>query len=184
MKKTKLIGTILGVILFAALVAGLTYAIMTWSSSNIEISGTSDCFDIDYGVSSQIGSTNQNAKITMVDSYKKGLTAVVTLALKQECANVPGNASLYLNTEASGTSATILGGALKYAVVNSSNLDTVLGSGTITSTGEMEILNNINVSTTQSTSFTVYVWLDGNVADNTYINLNYSGYINAKAYSR
>ena len=39
MKKAKLVGTIFGVILFIALIAGFTYAWVSWQSDNINISG-------------------------------------------------------------------------------------------------------------------------------------------------
>ena len=42
MKKAKLVGTIFGVILFIALIAGFTYAWVSWQSDNINISGTAD----------------------------------------------------------------------------------------------------------------------------------------------
>lgn len=185
MKKAKLIGSIIGVFLFIALIAGFTYALIAWQSSNINIAGRSDCFDIDYGISQQIGSASSKASLNMTSDYTEGLSAKVTLSLKTECANFPGTATLYLNTTnvgtTSGTSSDILKGALKYTVVSGT---TVLASGVIDTNSKIVLLDNIDVSSTTPTTYTVYVWLDGEVADNSYANLNYIGYISAEAVSK
>ena len=46
--KTKLYGTILGVVLFILLISGLTYAALEWQSTKTNIKLTSGCFDIYY----------------------------------------------------------------------------------------------------------------------------------------
>ena len=185
MKKAKLIGSIIGVFLFIALVAGFTYAWIAWQSNNINIAGRSDCFDIDYGISQQIGSASAKASLSMTSDYTEGLSAKVTLSLKTECANIPGTATLYLNTTnvgtTSGTSSGILNGALKYTVVSGTS---VLANGVIDSNNKIPLLDNIDVSSTSPTTYTVYVWLDGEVADNSYANLSYLGYISAEAVSK
>lgn len=185
MKKAKLIGSIIGVFLFIALVAGFTYAWIAWQSNNINIAGRSDCFDIDYGISQQIGSASGKARLSMTSDYTEGLSAKVTLSLKTECANIPGTATLYLNTTnvgtTSGTSSGILNGALKYTVVSGTS---VLANGVIDSNNKIPLVDNIDVSSTSPTTYTVYVWLDGEVADNSYANLNYIGYISAEAVSK
>lgn len=185
MKKAKLIGSIIGVFLFIALVAGFTYAWIAWQSNNINIAGRSDCFDIDYGISQQIGSASAKASLSMTSDYTEGLSAKVSLSLKTECANIPGTATLYLNTTnvgtTSGTSSGILNGALKYTVVSGTS---VLANGVIDSNNKIPLLDNIDVSSTSPTTYTVYVWLDGKVADNSYANLNYIGYISAEAVSK
>lgn len=185
MKKAKLIGTIIGVFLFIALIAGFTYAWIAWQSNNINIADRSDCFDIDYGISQQIGSASAKASLSMTSDYTEGLSANVTLSLKTECANIPGTATLYLNTTnvgtTSGTSSGILNGALKYTVVSGTS---VLANGVIDSNNKIPLVDNIDVSSTTPTTYTVYVWLDGEVADNSYANLNYIGYISAEAISK
>ena len=185
MKKAKLIGSIIGVFLFIALIAGFTYAWIAWQSNNINIADRSDCFDIDYGISQQIGSASAKASLSMTSDYTEGLSAKVSLSLKTECANIPGTATLYLNTTnvgtTSGTSSGILNGALKYTVVSGTS---VLANGVIDSNNKIPLVDNIDVSSTTPTTYTVYVWLDGEVADNSYANLNYIGYISAEAISK
>ncbi len=182
MKKAKLIGAIFGIILFIGLIAGFTYAWVSWQSSNIKIEGTAECFDIDYGISQQIGSASTKGSLNMASSYTEGLSAKVTLALKTGC-SVTGTGKLYLNTNTSGTSTDILKGALKYAVLVDS-ATTPSATGTITVTGQKLLLDSINISSTTATTYTVYVWLDGEIADNTYANLTYNGYISAEVTSK
>ena len=185
MKKAKLIGSIIGVFLFIALVAGFTYAWIAWQSNNINIAGKSDCFDIDYGISQQIGSASAKANLSMTNDYTEGLSAQVSLSLKAECVNLPGTATLYLNTTnigvTNGTSSGILKGALKYTVVSGTS---VLANGVIDTNNKIPLVDNIDVSSTTPTTYTVYVWLDGKVADNSYANLSYLGYISAEAVSK
>ena len=179
MKKAKLVGTIFGVILFIALIAGFTYAWVAWQSDNINISGTADCFDIDYGISQQIGSASTKGSLEMASSYTEGLSAKVSLALKSTCTNVSGTATLYLNT--SSASANVLKGALKYTVLKDS---TVVSTGVISSSNKITLASNIDVSSTTPVTYTVYVWLDGTVADNSYADTTYTGYISAEAVSK
>ena len=171
MNKAKLIGAIFGVILFIALIGSFTYAWVTWQSDNINTSGTSDCFDIDYGVTKE--------SLEMVNNYTEGLSAKVSLALKSNCKNVSGLATLYLNTNSASSS--ILQGALKYTVVKG---EIVVSEGSINTSEKITLLDNIEVNDTTPITYTVYVWLNGEEVDNSYANLSYYGYISAEAESR
>ena len=170
MNKAKLIGAIFGVILFIALIGSFTYAWVTWQSDNINTSGTSDCFDID-------SSTKES--LEMVNNYTEGLSAKVSLALKSNCKNVSGLATLYLNTNSASSS--ILQGALKYTVVKG---EIVVSEGSINTSEKITLLDNIEVNDTTPITYTVYVWLNGEEVDNSYANLSYYGYISAEAESR
>ena len=179
MNKAKLIGAIFGVILFIALIGSFTYAWVTWQSDNINTSGTSDCFDIDYGVSKEIGSSSTKESLEMVNNYTEGLSAKVSLALKSNCKNVSGLATLYLNTNSASSS--ILKGALKYTVFKG---EIVVSEGSINTSEKITLLDNIEVNDTTPITYTVYVWLNGEEVDNSYANLSYYGYISAEAESR
>lgn len=115
----------------------------------------------------------------MASSYTEGLSAKVSLALKSTCTNVSGTATLYLNT--SSASSNILKGALKYTVLNGS---TVVGTGVINTSNKITLVSNLDVSSTTPVTYTVYVWLDGTIADNSYADTTYTGYISAEAVSK
>ena len=182
MKKTKIVGTIIGVLIFTITIIGITYAWFIWHSSNINITGSSECFTIDYGISQEIGA-NQAAGLTFGESYTDGLYAVVTLGLNSLCSNISGSGKLYLNTNTAGTDTEILGGALKYTVVRVNGVTkTAVANGAITSTNRITLLDNINLTSLSGTyTYEVWVWLDGNIADNNYYGKEYSGYISAEA---
>lgn len=74
------------------------------------------------------------------------------------------------------------GSALKYIIFGDSTLNNYLASGYILNTDintEKEIYNNIAVNSTEK-KYYIYLWLDGNLADNTYTNLQFSGNILAE----
>ena len=58
-KRKKLI--ILGIVLGVLLVSGITYAILTWTSSKINIGLTSNCFTIDYTKGNDIANASIKA---------------------------------------------------------------------------------------------------------------------------
>ena len=75
------------------------------------------------------------------------------------------------------------GTALKYAVydTNSVTSSTIpLGVGYVTNTSGIQLLNNINITSTVS-NYYVYIWLDGNLIDNSYLSLAFNGNISATA---
>ena len=176
MNKTKMLGTIVGILLFVALVAGLSYAWYTWRSSNTTISGSSGCFTIDYVAGIDIGGAGA-ASIDLSSTYTGGLSTSVQMGIDSSC-TVNGTGTLYLTTNSTGTSEILLSeGALKYQVLASGS---PVASGTITQTGQQAIYSNFNLSSGRTT-YTIYVWVDGNIADNEYVGATYSGYIHASA---
>ena len=194
-KKSKLIGSLLGIFGFIALVAGATYAWLTWRSNNIIIAGSTECFDINYPITREIGTTQNPAKLRYFTSYNRDnrnqlvanpLYAEVALSINQRCTNVAGTGTIYLTTNSTSTDSSILGGALKYTLTSvTNNTETVISTAAITSTNEITLKNDINVTTNSgSTVYRVYVWLDGSIADDTYLNKNYVGSIRAEVVSK
>lgn len=182
MNKSKIIGVVIGVVVFIFMIIGLTYAWFTWQSSNTNVTGTSNCFNIDYGISQEIGSSSTSYQMKLGESYTDGEYASVTLSIDSKCAGVTATGKLYLNTNTAGTSTEILSGALKYTVIEKNETASAeVATGTITSTDKLLLLDNIPISASTSVSYEVWVWIDGNIADNTYYKASYSGYISAEA---
>lgn len=71
------------------------------------------------------------------------------------------------------------GTALKYAVYSDASYYP-LKVGYITGTGSINLYGNFSLNTTL-TKYYVYIWLDGNLADNSYASLQFDGYIYADA---
>ncbi len=56
--------------------------------------------------------------------------------------------------------------------------------GVINTSNKITLVNHLDVSSTTPVTYTVYVWLDGTIADNSYANATYTGYISAEAVSK
>ena len=185
MDKKKLIGAIIGVIAFGALIAGATFA---WLTQNATIAN---------GNYNNIGTMNFSV------AYTKGtaLTAVPILSspttnganpaahldvkANKVSGSAPGNLTIYLNTENATSSALLTKGVLKYAVCvdacTSTDLTAVAASnkGTITATGKKALLTT--PLTSSQTTYNVYFWLDSSLVDGTVSGAHYEGYISAEA---
>ena len=181
-KKAKIVGSIIGILVFVVIVSGITYAWLTWTSSPIAIEGSSSaCFNINYTVSRNIGTSNTTAPLRFQSSYVGSQYAEVILGVDPSCTGMTGTGTIFLTTNS--TSGTILNGGLYYTVVSvSGGTETVLSEGAIMQSTEKNLISNINVTTTPNT-YRVYLWINGNYADNTYLNATYFGEIGARVSS-
>ena len=157
--KKKVIYSIIIVSVIIILSVAVTYAVYTFSGS-VNISGTSECFDVNYVKGQDIGSDSNPANFVLASTYTEGLSSVIKVNLKDTCTITNGTGTLYLNTDTSVTSSTILSGkVLKYQVLDGT---TPVGSGIVSSAENIEIYKDIPITTTVKT-ITVYIWLDGNL---------------------
>ena len=155
----------------------ITYAWLSWSGV-VNISGTSECFDINYVKGQDIGSDNNPANFSLASTYTEGLSSVIKVNLKDTCTITNGTGTLYLNTDTSVTSSTLLSGKLlKYQVLDGT---TPVGSGIVSSAESIEIYKDIPITTTVKT-ITVYIWLDGEGSTNDMQNKMFSASIYAQA---
>ena len=157
--KKKVIYSIIIVSVIIILSVAVTYAVYTFSGV-VNISGTSECFDVNYVKGQDIGSDSNPANFVLASTYTEGLSSVIKVNLKDTCTITNGTGTLYLNTDTSVTSSTILSGkVLKYQVLDGT---TPVGSGIVSSAEGIEIYKDIPITTTVKT-ITVYIWLDGNL---------------------
>ena len=177
MDKKKLIGTIVGVIAFAALIAGATYA---WLSNTLAVSNgvyslNTMKFLVNYTKGTDI--TNMQSVSSPTTTNTKSLAVQAALA----SGSTPGKITIYLNTT-SASNAIITGGYLKYSwcVGTCSGTNFADHTGTVSSTNKLAIVTNETLSTTAKT-FNVYFWLDGAKDESSIVGLSYSGYISAEA---
>ena len=157
--KKKVIYSIIIVSVIIILSVAVTYAVYTFSGV-VNISGTSECFDVNYVKGQDIGSDSNPANFVLASTYTEGLSSVIKVNLKDTCTITNGTGTLYLNTDTSVTSSTLLSGKLlKYQVLDGT---TSVGSGIVSSAENIEIYKDIPITTTVKT-ITVYIWLDGNL---------------------
>ena len=187
-KKIKTYGIILGVILFVLLIAGFTYANLTWNSKSIVISGKSNCLEVESVKGNDITGGNlllqdetsiiSDGKITI----KNGMAITnVTAKIKSTC-SISGYMTLNLNVTNLSSAFTSSGnstGALKYVLAsyNPSTYSTIsttalngksfdiIDTGSITSTGTIK-LKEENLSKTETKAYLVIFYIDGDMANN------------------
>lgn len=172
MNKGKFIGLVLGVILFIVVIAGFTYAYITWTSEKLNYNVGSKCFIVHYDKGNDI-----TGMMIPSNDYTGGLSTTVKVNIDSSC-DINATGKLYLNT-LDTTSSNLYRGLLKYQVVQGSNL---IDDGVITDSGVITIdLGVLTMSTSAVTEYTVYVWIDNNLVENSDINSLYYGNIRTEA---
>ena len=187
-KKIKTYGLVLGIVLFVLLIAGFTYAALNWKSSNIVISGNTECLDIE----STKGSDITGEELLLLDessiisdnkiTIKEGMVVTnVTAKIKSTC-SISGYVTLNLNVTNLSSAFTSSGnstGALKYVLtsydpstystisttaLNDKSFD-IIATDSITSTGNTKLVEE-NLSNTETKAYLVIFYIDGNMANN------------------
>lgn len=173
MKKGKIIGIVLSTIVFIILISGVTYAYITWTSEKINNNVNSKCFDIYYAKGTDIAGT-----MLPSNDYSGGLFSTIKMNIKSSC-NINAKGKIYLNTLDTTSSNLYRVGLLNYTLLKGT---TIISSGSITGPGEVAIdIGTLSKSTSASTDYTLYVWIDNNLVENTDVNSAYNGSIRAEA---
>ena len=194
---------VLGLTLFILIGSGLTYAGLMWATSNpINIGLTSGCFEINYTPGGAINNANVEVmnESTLISNNKFTITEGIALTyanigIKSTC-TIEGYGSLYLNvTNLSNAFTTGSSkGSLKYAILNNTSSSTTLTvaglkgqsfdivkTGTITSTGTINILNK-KLSNTSQNKYLIVFYIDGSKIGNDVIGASFAGNISADAH--
>ena len=194
---------VLGVSLFILIGTGLTYAALTWATSNpINIGLTSGCFEINYTPGGAINNANVEVmnESTLISNNKFTITEGIALTyanigIKSTC-TIEGYGSLYLNVTSLSSAFTTGSskGSLKYAILNNTSSSTTLTvaglkgqsfdivkKGIITSTGTINILNK-KLSNTSQNKYLIVFYIDGSKIGNDVIGASFAGNISADAH--
>lgn len=203
LKNTKIYGVILGVVLFILLITGLTYAYITWQSSNIGFNIESDCFIINYINGQNISNSDlyvineedflDGNYITIVDGME---LTTVSLDMDSSC-GVTGTGTIKLNVSTlSNAFVTNVGdsvGALKYKVVEyssdtyptvttdalSGTVFTIIKEGTVTSTGSID-LHSMQINNSSTREYIIIFYLDEVLIQNDAVGASFYGTISAE----
>ena len=184
MNKKKLIGAIKGVVAFAALIAGATYAWLTFNATITN--GTYNLGSMNFSVSYTKG-TDVTA-VPIVSTPTAENTRSLNVKANKVSGSAPGTLTIYLNTDSSTTEALLTSGALHYAVcigdcTDSTNLSeaaNVSATGTVSTSGKLAMLSNTPL-TASATTYNVYFWLDSSAVVDTVVGSSYTGFISAEA---
>ena len=177
MNKKKMLGTIIGVVAFIALVAGATYA---WLTNNLGITnGIYNSKTMNFLVNYTNGTDIDDVPIleTGTASTAKPLTVTASLAAN----SAPGKITIYLNT--ASVDSDLLNGSIKYSYCIDSCGPADFDNNTqilTTSSSQVPIISDYKLTNTPI-NFTVYFWLDGSKIGSDQVGKTYSGFISAVA---
>ena len=195
----------IGLLLVTLVLSGVTYAVLTWTSTKTNIGINTDCFTIDYTKGDNI--TGKLKLINWGDIYndenntftiKEGMgMSYVNLGIKSAC-NIEGYGSIYLNvTELSDTfkDGGDSFGALRYAVLkNTSDLEDnnlnitnlkeqsfeMLEENGIVETGKIKI-HEETLSNTEVNKYIIIIYIDEDMAGNDVLSATFKESISAEA---
>ncbi len=201
-KITKLLGAILGIVLFIALVAGISYAALVWQSEKINIHGDSTCFIINYTKGQNIKKADMllfDEKEIIADGQiviEDGMAVLpLTAGLDSSC-NIIAALNITAVVEELNEAYIENGdsmGALKYIIANydpseysNISLDEIINNrfdiitrGSISTDGEIPLLNDMLSEDTKG--YLVIFYIDGDLAQNDAQNSTFSVNITAVA---
>ena len=183
MDKRKLIGTIIGVMMFALLIVGATYAWLSFTATvtNATANGTSFNYWVNYAGGDHI------TDIPILTSPTTTTASHATLTAQRPKGSIADNIKIYLTTTSTGLTST--SGVVKYVICEGACNANFSGSTirSITATSTVEIFSGTLPGTATSTTnatvtYNVYFWLDAASLTNDHLttgNNQYSGYIHA-----
>lgn len=185
MNQKKLIGTIVGVLFFAALIAGATFAWFTFSVnvSNGNYNAATGKFSIDYVGGGEI----RSAPIVTTGTPENATVKQITAKLSN--ASISGKITIKLTT--SSTNLLTTSGAINYAICKSesetstctTDFSNAVATGSITESGEKILYADTKDLTTATRYYFVYFWIDGSKVTAEMVGdsdeKKYTGYIHA-----
>ncbi len=168
---------ILIVITLILVTFSITYAwFMTSQISGNNSSTSSGKLEIIYDKGQDV-----NGTLTPSTSKDKGLTTSVKI--RQSSSSVNGLATVTLNVSTIDTELAVTG--LKWELYKDSE-SSPISSGNfmgVSSNSKINLIEDYSL-TTNDTTFTLYIWLNGDEVDNSVMDKSFSAYINASARSK
>ena len=173
MSNKKLIGTIIGVIAFAALISGATFAWLTYAVNVTggTYNGASTNFVVNYTKGTDI------SDVPILTSPTVSTARSLVVSANKTSTSVDGTLSIKLTTTSSDILTT--SGAIKYKACQGECADLTSNVGTVTASGTVEIFSGVLQSS--ATSYYVYFGIDAATFSNDHVGKTYSGYISAEA---
>lgn len=192
-KKIKLIGTIIGVLLFILLITGITYAWVMWQSDNTIVSGKTGCFpDVNYSNGTSLSTDNLllfDEKMILKNNnilLEEGMSFIdVTANVSSDCETL---VALNIDVDVTNLSEGFITGdsvgAFKYVLAsyNPSSISEVselkgnyleiITRGDITNTGVTRVVGD--ELTTDIKGYLLIFYVDGSMAFNDVQNSEFS----------
>ena len=165
------IKSLIVIILLVVFSLSATYAFLTLSASSNSATGTGGCFNVNYSAQA----INNTALVTTTN-YTEGASSDVILSKNENC-DIYTEADIMIHTNDT-TTAPISDGALKYKILQGSN---IISEGSITTTDPADTKLATVTLTETATTYKVYIWIDSSISAGNYNGKAYSGYLFANA---
>ena len=179
MKKEVVYSIIITILLTVITIIGSTYAYYSLAATgtNRNVTSTSEKYEIVYNGGTHINSSTCEMKI--VASKEQGCHTDIEIGVATGV-SVTVNANLFINVTSISDELKVAG--LKWEVYRlSGNTETHVSNGNfanIPNNNQVIILTNEPLSTTIK-RFRIYIWLDGNLTDDSVVGKSFEGYIGA-----
>ena len=177
MDTKKVIGAIIGIGAFVALIAGATFA---WLSNTVGITnGTAALGTTNFYVNYTKASNITSIKVTASPSPSTTTLAQVTAGLGSS--SVPGTITIYLN-RTSTANAIVNNGFLKYSycVGTCSGTTFADNTGTVGTGSKVALVSGEQLSSSAQ-NYNIYLWIDDSVDTSSIAGLKFAGNITATA---
>lgn len=180
MDKRKLIGTIIGVTMFAVLIVGATYAWLTFTANvtNATANGTTLNYWVNYAKGTDL------SEMPILVTPTTSTAAHVTLTAQRPKGSIANNIKIYLTTTNSNILTT--SGAVKYVICegacDANFADETINSVTETSTEEIysgTLPGTVSSDSNSTVTYNVYFWIDAATITIDHLNQEYQGYLHA-----
>lgn len=177
MDTKKVIGAILGIGAFIALIAGATFA---WLSNSLSVTnGTASLGTTNFIVNYTKASNITSIKMTAAPS--PSTTTLAQVKAGQGSSGVPGNLTIYLN-RTSTANAIVNNGFLKYSycvgTCDSGEFDSNIA--TVGTGAQVALVTNTPLQASL-TNYNIYLWIDDSVDTSSIVGLKFAGNITATA---
>lgn len=184
MDKRKLIGTIIGVTMFGALIVGATYAWLSFNATvtNAAANGRTLNYIVNYTKGTNI------SDIPILGTPTTSTASLVTVKAQKPAGSIADNITISLTTTSTGLTTT--SGVVKYVICegacDANFSGNTINSVTATSTVDIYTGTLPGTATTSGTEVTynIYFWIDAATLTNDHLttgNNQYAGYIHAKS---
>lgn len=193
--KRKLIGTIIGVIFFVILIAGATFAWLTYTANvnNGVYNTTTMNFLVNYQGGTDISNLPMYSGDVSASTFSAASISPITVQASKQ--NLDGTLYLKLHTaDDTGSNSIAAAGCIRYAVcvgtACSGASTTAFSQITGVSTGlidsadfdtNRDIVIYEGPLTSTTTNYNIYLWIDNELITNSEIGQTYSGYVHAFA---
>lgn len=181
MDKRKLIGTIIGVLMFALLIVGATFAWLVLSANvtNSTANGTTLKYTVNYGKGNDV------IELPYLENGTTTTANEITLTAQRPEGSLADNIKIYISTNADESDDILsTSGAIKYVICETECDETFYGNtiNSLTTESTVEIFSG-NLGTQDEPNkihtYKIYLWIDATIIGVEHLNKQYSGYIHA-----